>query len=97
VVAVKANCDGCLGFYAGDVSALEQLGVELLVATATAPSEHSFSGLRPVQYAPALLEGLDVRWPPFYVLIFPNPWRVVAEGLAFGPTQVAGEIASSLT
>ena len=97
VVAVKANCDGCFGFYAGDTSSLEALGVEFVVATATSPSEHEFVGHRPVHFAPQVLADLDVRWPPFYVLLSAEPRRVLAEGLAFGPEQVAQEIAATVS
>ena len=43
--------------------------------------------------APALLDALEVRWPPFYLLIAPDPLRVLSEGVAFEPAQVANELA----
>ena len=96
MVAVKAHCDGCVGFYAGDVTALASFDLDLFIATSTPPGEYDFVGAREVHYDPDLLTSLDVRWPPFYVLLVPAPWRVVQEGLAFGPEQVAQEITSHL-
>jgi len=39
---------------------------------------------------------LDVQSAPLYVLIDPIAGRVVTEGVPFGPSQVANEIASYL-
>lgn len=91
LVAVKPDCDGCATFYDGDLSPLESFDVVLVATTedgaaALAGSRHS------VVSAGALLGQLGVRWAPFYVLVEPDPPRVVAEGLAFDPGQVADEI-----
>jgi len=43
--------------------------------------------------SPALLTALDVRWPPFWVLVDPERGRVVREGVPFGPAQIAEAIA----
>ena len=49
-----------------------------------------------VLIAPALMKELDIRSAPFYVLIDPSSSRVVTEGVVFGPSQVAAEIAGAL-
>jgi hypothetical protein len=40
-----------------------------------------------------VLAALDIRWPPFYVLIDPASRRVVTEGVVFDAAQVARETA----
>jgi len=47
--------------------------------------------------APDLLSLLEIRWPPFYVLIDPRVGTVLVEGVVFGPGQVAQEIKSYVT
>jgi hypothetical protein len=46
--------------------------------------------------APDVLKELEIRWPPFYVLVDPQERRVITEGVVFAPAQVASEIASFL-
>lgn len=95
LVAVKTNCDGCRPFYR---SALETLdGLAVVVASHDDPAHADYdNAVRPVMRAPALLDALDVRWPPFYVVVAPDPPRVIVEGVAFSPDQVADEISSRL-
>jgi hypothetical protein len=92
VVAVKADCDGCRAFLEGDLTELGDLEVVLVVAAGAADPSFA-TAAREVYEAPALLEALDVRWPPFYVLVAPSPPRVLREGVLFSPAQVAREIA----
>jgi hypothetical protein len=95
VVAVKAGCDGCRDFLFSDLH--ELAGVTVVVASASDDGAAEWSGAaRPVVVAPQLLAALDVRWPPFYVLVDPDGPRVVAEGVVFSAAQVAKEIESLL-
>lgn len=95
VVAIKASCDGCRDFVHGDLT--ELAGVPLVVVSATDEGAPEWSGgRRAVVVAPELLKALDVRWPPFYVLVDPEGPRVVAEGVVFASAQVAQEIAAHL-
>ncbi len=95
VVAVKANCDGCRGFLHESLDELSDVDV---VVVATDDLHHpDFDGaVRDLFAAEELLVALDVRWPPFYVLLAADPPRVVVEGVAFTPAQVAEEISSHL-
>ena len=91
LVAVKANCDGCRDFVNSPLDALR--GVDVVFVGATPLEGNDWLASRhPVLIAPALLEALEVRWPPFYVLINPLTQRVLTEGVVFGPDQVAAEI-----
>lgn len=95
VVAVKPSCEGCRDFVAGDLADLGAVDVLVVSAAPDAAGEWA-SSPRPVLVAPELLEALDVRWPPYYVLIVPEGPRVVAEGAVFSAAQVAQEIARHL-
>lgn len=91
IVAVKANCDGCREFMNFDLEGLDGLDVVVISATALDSEEWSTS-VRPVLVSPSAFDDLDVRWPPFYVLIDPVSRRVLTEGVVFSPQQVATEI-----
>lgn len=93
VVAVKPQCDGCRDFVNGDLSELG--GVEVVIVSATS-SEEWIDADHEVLLAPEFMSALDIRSAPFYVLIEPVGRRVVTEGVVFGPSQVAAEIASAL-
>ena len=94
VVAVKADCDGCRDFLNAD---LNELGVAVLVISRDdAGSSEWIDAKRPVLVSPEAFQLLDIRWPPFYVLVDPIAGRVLTEGVLFGPSQVAAEIASYL-
>jgi hypothetical protein len=95
VVAVKASCDGCREFVHGDLEELSDVALVVVSATDEGAQEWA-GGQRPVYVAPELMKELDVRWPPFYVLIDPEGPRVVAEGVVFSSAQVAQEIARHL-
>ncbi len=96
IVAIKSSCDGCRDFVH---SSLEELaGVTVVVVSATGDDNAEWrDAAQPVIVAPELLATLDIRWPPFYVLVDPVRRRVVTEGVVFGPAQVAEEIAPHLS
>lgn len=94
VVAIKSNCDGCREFIRSN---LDTLRVPVLVISATDDeSSEWIDALARVFVSPEALAVLDIRWPPFYVLIDPATGRVLTEGVLFGSSQVAEEIASYL-
>ncbi len=94
VVAIKPHCDGCREFLDADLSALT---VPVLVISADEDDAAEWrDARRRVLVAPEAFELLDIRWPPFYVLIDPSARRVVCEGVVFGAAQVAAEIAAYL-
>jgi hypothetical protein len=95
VVAVKQSCDGCRDFIFSQLNELSDVSVLILSATGDDNGEWSDSRQQ-VIVAPLVLEELDIRWPPFYVLIDPEQRLVVTEGVVFAPAQVAREIASYL-
>ena len=90
VVAIKHHCDGCREFVHSPLSEFE--GQRVLVVSATDDPEGEWAGsLQPVLVAPDALAALDIRWPPFYVLIDPESRSVVTEGVVFDAAQVARE------
>ena len=94
VVAIKSHCDGCREFIGAD---LDELHVAVLVISAEDGESSEWRDARqPVLVSPEAFTLLDVRSAPFYVLIDPIAGRVVTEGVLFGPTQVAKEIAPYL-
>jgi hypothetical protein len=93
VVAVKPQCDGCRDFLFGDGHEFVDLDVVLVSATA---DEEWRDAPREVMIAPALMDELNIRSAPFYVLIDPTSQRLLVEGVLFAPAQVASEIASYL-
>ncbi len=94
VVAIKSHCDGCRDFINADLS---ELRVPILVISATEDASSEWNDAKlPVLISPESLQALDVRSAPFYVLIDPVARRVVSEGVLFGPSQVAAEIAPFL-
>ena len=95
IVAIKAHCDGCTDFVHSTLDELR--GVKVLVLSESQDLEGEWANaVQPVLVAPDTLRELDVRWPPFYVLVDPATSRVVTEGVVFGPAQVAMEIAPHL-
>ena len=91
IVAIKPQCDGCREFVTGALGELDGVNVVLVSSTDDDQGEWSESR-RPVLVAPEALRELEVRWPPFYVLVDPTTARVLTEGVVFGPAQVAQEI-----
>ncbi len=95
LVAVKNMCDGCRDFVQSDLHELATLQVVIVSATGDETGEWE-GAPRQVIVAPDVLRELDIRWPPFYVLIDPSRAAVVTEGVVFGPSQVAEEISTFL-
>jgi hypothetical protein len=94
VVAIKSHCDGCREFINAD---LDELHVAVLIISAEDDESSQWRDARqPVLVSPDAFALLDVRSAPFYVLIDPIAGRVVTEGVLFGPSQVANEIAAYL-
>jgi hypothetical protein len=94
-VVIKANCDGCRDFLYSDLE--EFIGLSVLLVSAVDDLDHEWiDAPRPVLIAPEVLTALDVKWPPFYVLIDTTAGLVRSEGVVFGPAQVAAEIAPYL-
>jgi hypothetical protein len=94
LIAVKANCDGCRNFTDDEMEPLAQWPV-LLVAHDLASAQEFRGSRNKVWCASELLDALDVKWPPFYLLIGPRPARVLTEGVAFDAAQIAAEIKSA--
>jgi predicted nucleotidyltransferase len=93
VIAVKPDCDGCRDFLRGDLRELSNVDVVIVSAVS---SEEWVDAPNDVLVAPELMKQLDIRSAPFYVLIDPSGLRVVTEGVVFGPSQVAAEIAGAM-
>jgi hypothetical protein len=94
VVAIKSHCDGCQEFIGAD---LDELQVPVLVISAEDDESSEWRDARQrVLVSPDAFRLLDVQSAPLYVLIDPIAGRVVTEGVPFGPSQVANEIASYL-
>lgn len=92
VVAIKSHCDGCHDFVHSSLSEFEGLRVVVVSATPDVDGEWD-NALQPVMVVPNVSISLDITSAPFYVLIDPLTHRVVLEGVVFGPSQVAQEIA----
>jgi len=94
VVAIKSHCDGCRDFINADLS---ELRVPVVVISADEDESSEWSDAQqPVLISPESFQLLDLRSAPFYVLVDPVAHRVVSEGVLFGPSQVAAEIAPYL-
>ena len=92
IVAIKTMCDGCRDFVNAPLDELE--GVSVLIVSATNDESGEWTTARhEILVAPELLVELGVRWPPFYVVIDATAGEVITEGVVFGPSQVAQEIA----
>jgi hypothetical protein len=91
VVAIKSRCDGCRDFINAD---LDELNVPVLVISAKDDESAEWRDARqPILVSPDAFALLDLRSAPFYVLVDPIGGRVVTEGVLFGASQVAEEIA----
>jgi hypothetical protein len=95
IVAIKQSCDGCRDFVFSDLRELR--GTPVVIVSATGDLNDEWAGAaQPILVAPDVLKELEIRWPPFYVLVNPEERRVVIEGVVFAPGQVASEIAPYL-
>ena len=95
VMAVKDDCLGCRNLLEAPVDAFGDVAT-LIVSARPSTEPWWASSLHLVVVSELLLQELDVRWPPFYVLIDPARAAVVTEGVVFGPEQVREEIAAYL-
>jgi hypothetical protein len=95
LVVIKANCDGCHDFLFSDLTEFAEIDVLFLCTTDETNGEWK-DAPRSVLVAPESLLALDVKWPPFYLLVDSVAGVVRTEGVLFGPSQVAAEIASFL-
>lgn len=87
VIAVKADCDGCRLLLAAPAQAFGD--IHLLFVAAESSDEPSWRlSTPPVVVSPELLRDLDVRWPPFWVLVDGDSGVVRAEGVPFGVEHV---------
>jgi hypothetical protein len=93
VVAVKPDCDGCREFLHADLGVFASLDVVFMSAIS---SDEWRDAPHDVLVAPELMKELDIRSAPFYVVIDPSSAQVVTEGVVFGSSQVAAEIAGVL-
>lgn len=93
VLAIKEDCRGCRSVLEAPAGAFGDVAVLVVAAR---PSTEPWWGTcpHPLVVSELLLEQLDVRWPPFYVLVDPTTASVIAEGVVFGPEQVREEIAA---
>lgn len=96
IVAIKSSCDGCHDFVHSDLDELSGVAV-IVVSAGGDPDGEWTNAVQRVIVAPQTLAALDIRWPPFYVLVDPLMKRIVTEGVVFAPAQVAREIAPHLT
>ncbi|NNN08257.1 MAG: hypothetical protein HKL85_03565 [Acidimicrobiaceae bacterium] len=95
VVAVKEDCLGCQSVLEAPEGAFGDVATMMLAARASSEPFWKTSKHR-VLISESLLQELDVRWPPFYVLIDPSSEKIVREGVVFAPEQVREEIAPYL-
>ncbi len=94
VVAIKEDCLGCRSVLDAPVDAF---GVTTLLVAARPSAEPGWVTTRHRLVVSAqLLDELDVRFPPSYVLIDPERGRVIGEGVVFAPEQVREELARFL-
>ncbi len=93
LIFVKTNCDGCRAFLVASLDDFVRVDV---VIVANIDDDEWADSPRPVFVSPGTFAHLDVRSPPFYVLIDPERRTVLSEGVVFGRAQVAAEIAPLL-
>ena len=96
VIAIKTDCDGCRDI----VNARRDrvAGLETIVVSASDELDEQWARSRSsILVAPQLLEQLDVRWPPFYVVVDPASSSVVTEGVVLDLEQVEREVTSFLS
>ncbi len=95
IVAAKPDCDGCRALLESEPSAFGPVPVLVVGAEATDEPWWHESAL-PVIISPSLMAAMDIRWPPFWVLVDGESGRVLNEGVPFGPEHIAKEIADLL-
>ena len=97
IIAVKESCDGCAELLEASYGAYDKLGIEILFLAGAHSNETAWldsSHKRLV--SPELLTTLDVRWPPFWMLIDGANGTVIAEGVPFGVAHLINEVRAFL-
>ena len=95
ILAVKQDCLGCQSVFEAPERAFGDVSTLIVAARASIEPFWRTTQHR-VLVSELLLQELDVRWPPFYVLIDPSSETVLSEGVVFAPEQVREEIAPYL-
>lgn len=95
VVAIKEDCLGCRSVLESPTDVFGHVAT-LIVAARPSPEPWWTTTRHRVIVSEQLLRDLDVRFPPFYVLIDANRERVLTEGVVFGPEQVREELSAFL-
>jgi hypothetical protein len=93
LIAIKSNCEGCRDIVNSSLEEFADLHV-LIVSATNDDDDEWHDSAHPIVVAPELLGELDIKWPPFYVVIDASTRRVVCEGVVFGPDQIREEIAA---
>lgn len=93
IVAIKEDCLGCRSVVESPRNVFGRVAT-LLVASRPSSEPWWMTTAHPLVVSEPLLEQLDVRSPPFYVLIDARRGWVLTEGVVFGPEQVREEIAA---
>ena len=95
ILAIKEDCLGCRSVLDAPSNSFGDVATMIVAARgATEPGWETTS--HRLLISEDLLQQLDVRHPPLYILIDPQNERVVTEGVIFGPSQVRDEIAQFL-
>jgi hypothetical protein len=95
ILAVKQDCLGCQSVFEAPAGAFGDVSTMIVAARASIEPYWRTTQHR-VLVSELLLQELDVRWPPFYVLIDPSSETVISEGVVFAAEQVREEIAPYL-
>lgn len=95
ILAIKEDCLGCRSVLDAPTDAFGEVATMIVAARAAREPGWETTPHR-LLVSELLLQQLDVRQPPVYVLIDPTERRVVTEGVIFGPEQVREEIAPFL-
>lgn len=96
IVAVKSDCFGCRDFVQSDPALFDSIQVVVISTTEDEKSEWERAPHQVLLVDQAVFDSFDIRWPPFYVLVNGKSGHVLCEGVVFGPSQVAEEIAPFL-
>jgi len=97
VIAVKESCDGCAELLDAAYGSYDRLGVELLFLAGAHSNETAWlDSSHPRLVSAELLATLDVRWPPFWMLIDGTDGAVIAEGVPFGVAHLIKEVRAFL-
>jgi len=97
VIAVKESCDGCATLLEAPYGTYNALDVDILFVAGEHSNETAWSDCLYSRLVSAeLLAALDIRWPPFWVLIDGTTGDVIAEGVPFGVSHLIKEVRAFL-